>query len=466
MLPKHIINKDESVFKIVTRDTYHGMMSKAVTDMLVTHNVVITSNTHENLAFDEDTLLRIAPLDRPIGVHDLSEPALIQGQATTLRQLLEVVRSSHLKAINSNFRSQKIPCREKNSQATSLPKRMFAARSSSLRTRMFHCWISGGAWYPQETLATISTSMSNISNSFHDGTSGAMLSRLLSFYEKHLTKPSGPSTPVEHLPDLTNFDGVLDIMVICNLFEFSDLLNAFTKMFKTTSENGAEVPVLDAYRSVRLRAKARRLVRWVFMNHSFSFEAVKASDSEMGAESEDEDGDKEKGSRTLTGQAALENIYNVFLVQQAYALEEYAFRAEDHRGSDARDDRQDGSYVRPDEFQDAMQLHFNGSELENFYLSFRLVNRTLSWNGPIPVVMRLPQFTEGEIADHSIDGLTPTDAQYGLDLSSFTSRDNNSLEDNNNDTSKTSQKRRKTRASTSKHNRDSEDSDYDAPKPS
>ncbi|KAG6903820.1 hypothetical protein DXG01_014664 [Tephrocybe rancida] len=77
--------------------------------------------------------------------------------------------------------------------------------------------------------------------------------------------------------------------------------------------------------------------------------------------------------------------------------------------------------------------------------------------------MRLPQFTE---ADHSIDGLTPTDAQYGLDLSSFTSRDNNSLEDNNNDTSKTSQKRRKTRASTSKHNRDSEDSDYDAPKPS
>ncbi|KAG6904781.1 hypothetical protein DXG01_007248 [Tephrocybe rancida] len=271
-----------------------------------------------------------------------------------------------------------------------------------------------------------------------------MLSRLLSFYEKHLTKPSGPSTPVEHLPDLTNFDGVLDIMVICNLFEFSDLLNAFTKMFKTTSENGAEVPVLDAYRSVRLRAKARRLVRWVFMNHSFSFEAVKASDSEMGAESKDEDRDKEKGSRTLTGQAALENIYNVFLVQQAYALEEYAFHAEDHRGSDAQDDRQDGTYVRPDEFQDAMQLHFNGSELEDFYLSFRL-------------------FTE---ADHSIDSLTPTDAQYGLDLSSFTLRDNNSLEDNNNNTSKTSQKRRKTRASTSKHNRDSEDSDYDAPKPS
>ncbi|KAG6912638.1 hypothetical protein DXG01_013185, partial [Tephrocybe rancida] len=85
--------------------------------MLVTHNVVITSNTHENLAFDEDTLLRIAPLDRPIGVHgtcalinfallltkdaDLSEPALIQGRATTLRQLLEVVRSSHPKAINA-----------------------------------------------------------------------------------------------------------------------------------------------------------------------------------------------------------------------------------------------------------------------------------------------------------------------------------------------------------------------------
>ncbi|KAG6904181.1 hypothetical protein DXG01_012030, partial [Tephrocybe rancida] len=69
MLPKHIVNKDESVFKIVTRDTYRGMTSKAVTDMLATHNVVITSNTHENLAFDEDTLLRIAPLDRPIGVH-------------------------------------------------------------------------------------------------------------------------------------------------------------------------------------------------------------------------------------------------------------------------------------------------------------------------------------------------------------------------------------------------------------
>ncbi|KAG6904269.1 hypothetical protein DXG01_011291, partial [Tephrocybe rancida] len=199
---------------------------------------------------------------------------------------------------------------------------------------------------------------------------------------------------LEHLPDLTNFDGVLDIMVICNLFKFSDLLNAFTKMFKTTSENGAEVPVLDAYRSVQLRAKARRLVRWVFMNHSFSFEAVKASDSEMGAESKDEDRDKEKGSRTLTGQAALENIYNVFLVQQAYALEEYAFHAEDHRGSDARDDRQDRLYVRPDEFQDAMQLHFDGSDLEDFYLSFRLVNRTLSWNGPIPIVMRLPQFTE------------------------------------------------------------------------
>ncbi|KAG6904289.1 hypothetical protein DXG01_011156, partial [Tephrocybe rancida] len=101
MLPKHIVNEDESVFKIVTRDTYCGMMSKAITDMLVTHNVVITSNTHENLAFDEDTLLRIAPLDRPIGVHDLSEPALIQGQAMTLRQLLEVVRSSHPKAINA-----------------------------------------------------------------------------------------------------------------------------------------------------------------------------------------------------------------------------------------------------------------------------------------------------------------------------------------------------------------------------
>ncbi|KAG6913057.1 hypothetical protein DXG01_010003 [Tephrocybe rancida] len=285
--------------------------------------------------------------------------------------------------------------------------------------------------------------MSNISNSFHDGVSGAMLSRLLSFYEKHLTKPPGPLTPVEHLPVLTNFNVVLDIMVICNLFEFSDLLNAFTKMFKTTSENRAKVPILDTYQSVWLRAKAHCLVRWVFMNHSFLFEAVKASDSEMGAESEDEDEDEEKGSRTLTGQAALENIYNMFLVQQAYALKEYAFCAEDHRGSNARDDRQDGSYVRPDKFQDVMQLHFDGSELEDFYLSFQL-------------------FTK---ADHSIDGLTPTDAQYGLDLSSFTLCDKNSLEDNNN-TSKTSQKRRKTCASTSKHNRDLEDSDYNAPKPS
>ncbi|KAG6913440.1 hypothetical protein DXG01_006818, partial [Tephrocybe rancida] len=69
MLPKHIVNEDKSVFKIVTHDTYHGMMSKAVTDMLATHNVVITSNTSENLAFEEDTLLCIAPLDWPIGVH-------------------------------------------------------------------------------------------------------------------------------------------------------------------------------------------------------------------------------------------------------------------------------------------------------------------------------------------------------------------------------------------------------------
>ncbi|KAG6913033.1 hypothetical protein DXG01_010297, partial [Tephrocybe rancida] len=101
MLPKHIVNKDKSVFKIVTCDTYCGMTLKAVTDMLVTHNVVITSNTCKNLAFNEDTLLRIAPLNQPIGVHDPSEPTLIQGRATTLRQLLEVVCSSHSKAINA-----------------------------------------------------------------------------------------------------------------------------------------------------------------------------------------------------------------------------------------------------------------------------------------------------------------------------------------------------------------------------
>ncbi|KAG6905170.1 hypothetical protein DXG01_004442 [Tephrocybe rancida] len=91
-----------------------------------------------------------------------------------------------------------------------------------------------------------------------------------------------------------------------------------------------------------------------------------------------------------------------------------------------------------------MQIHFEGAPLKNSYMAFQLSDRTLSWNRAIPVVKHLPQFTE---ANHSINGLIPTDMAYGLDLSPPPSHGKKRYleEETDDDASETPQKRCKAR---------------------
>ncbi|KAG6905753.1 hypothetical protein DXG01_000916, partial [Tephrocybe rancida] len=238
------------------------------------------------------------------------------------------------------------------------------------------------------------------------------------FYEKYLTKPPNSSTVTEHLPILTSFEGVLDMMVLCNLFELSDLFWAFTNMFKTsatTKENKTKsMSVLDTYCIVHLRAIAHHLIKWIFFNYTFWFVDNEDSDSEMSMDRNSDDGDED-----MTGEEALATIYQPFLLHQGRALVEYVSSAAAQReGEDVKEDIFADMCIKPTSFKSAMELHFKAMNIQDNYSESPLDERTLSWMGNKFTVHWQAEYID---VDLSVDGLTATDAVYGLDLESFPS---------------------------------------------
>ncbi|KAG6914548.1 hypothetical protein DXG01_016669 [Tephrocybe rancida] len=275
----------------------------------------------------------------------------------------------------------------------------------------------------------------------HSVMAGHLLACLLVFYEKYLTKPPHSSTVTEHLPILTLFEGVLDMMVLCNLFKLSDLFRAFTDMFKTSAtmkeSKTKSLPVLDTYHIVRLQAIACRLIKWIFFNYTFQFADDEDSNSEMSV-----DGNSDDGNEYMTGEEALDTIYQPFLLHQGRALVEYISSvAAQREGEDVKEDIFTEKHIKPTSFKSAMELHLEAMNIQDDCAELTSDECTLLWMGKKFTVHQLAEYTK---VDLSVDSLTATDAAYGLDPESFPSFHEKQLLSDDERTEESPRKRRRT----------------------
>ncbi|KAF8066069.1 hypothetical protein FPV67DRAFT_1359440, partial [Lyophyllum atratum] len=102
---------------------------------------------------------------------------------------------------------------------------------------------------------------SYITNALHKSASEQMLMRMLRFFHHRLTTARDTKADdAAHLPDMNTFDGLLDLLCLCNFFEMQSVLSDW--MYKASHHRTAE-----RKRHVRNRALARQVVQWVFSNY-------------------------------------------------------------------------------------------------------------------------------------------------------------------------------------------------------
>jgi hypothetical protein len=70
--------------------------------------------------------------------------------------------------------------------------------------------------------------------------------------------------PIPHVPNINEFDGLLDIFSICNIMEASNILHHKTYL---TGKSGLTVD--QRLRMIHGRVKARQILAWIFANYGF-----------------------------------------------------------------------------------------------------------------------------------------------------------------------------------------------------
>ncbi|KAG6905652.1 hypothetical protein DXG01_001440 [Tephrocybe rancida] len=146
-----------------------------------------------------------------------------------------------------------------------------------------------------------------VTNADHPQASRELLCRLLTLYNSYLTDSSEQrDTPIlVHIPDLSTFNGFIDLIVLCNWFEFLNVLSPWGYSAKLGT-------VTERYLAIRLCAVAWRLLNWVFNNYDFEFEGL---DSVVH--------DDIILTQTISGFEAAATIHHPFLAHQAHALINY-----------------------------------------------------------------------------------------------------------------------------------------------
>lgn len=159
-----------------------------------------------------------------------------------------------------------------------------------------------------------------------------------------------------HLPNLNTFNGVLDLVALCNYMLLARAMVDWVYYDnpsihgKTLGKNHA----LEVGRLAKNRKRARKLLSFLFATFEFSH-----------------------GDTVLTIQQATERIHHRWIVQQANALMLYKERAwaKNIRGEDE-------SLLSPQTFQDRIFQCFNGQPMESLFAeSDHATAETFAWTG-------------------------------------------------------------------------------------
>ncbi|KAG6912872.1 hypothetical protein DXG01_011433, partial [Tephrocybe rancida] len=204
----------------------------------------------------------------------------------------------------------------------------------------------------------------SVTNADHAHASRELLCRLLTLYDTYLTDPSEQrNTPVmAHIPDLSTFDGFVDLMVLCNWFEFLNVLCPWGYSEKLGT-------VTERYRAIRLRAVARRLLEWAFNNYDFEVEGIDSTVHEDIIP-----------TQTISGLEAATAIHHPFLAQQAHALICYKKTACQSDLGNVQVEDYD-VLITPERFEKAMQGCLQNHAAEPIFATYRLEQNTLAYVG-------------------------------------------------------------------------------------
>lgn len=167
-----------------------------------------------------------------------------------------------------------------------------------------------------------------------------------------------------HVLKISTFEDVQDILSLCNLFE---LYNAFVKW----GYNRKLGTIADFERAAMIRAIARQLVDWIFVN--YEFRKIPGSDS---SEDEDEDDMEDDEGAVLSCNDAFAQIYYLFLVHQARVLIDYKQTAWQvkFRG-------EDGGLITPQRFEKAIERCFMKHPAWDQFVSYMVERKTMTWVG-------------------------------------------------------------------------------------
>ncbi|KAG5337958.1 hypothetical protein C0989_008561 [Termitomyces sp. Mn162] len=104
-----------------------------------------------------------------------------------------------------------------------------------------------------------------LTNADHRTASQMMLTRLLALFHRNLLTPdSGLERDMTHVPNVLTFDGVLDLLCLCNYFEIAEALSVWG--YSDRSRPHAIIS-LQLDRAQKDRLKARQLIEWFFTYH-------------------------------------------------------------------------------------------------------------------------------------------------------------------------------------------------------
>ncbi|KAG5337959.1 hypothetical protein C0989_008562 [Termitomyces sp. Mn162] len=220
-----------------------------------------------------------------------------------------------------------------------------------------------------------------VTNTEHRSASHRLLTRMLTFYVVDLTEQHQcvayflltvshhelkAFIPIldrnqAHLPDACSWEGVLSILYLCLYFE---LYSALVHWHYLASRDA------EALKSaIKNRARARKLLSWLFENHTFT-----------------------RHGQSITGKAAQREIYSRLLVHHARLLVIYKNLAHT-AGLECHPDE-----VKPQEVAQYIDWCLRGGpswELYNLTKSQPITHRKFSWDGKAYSVISTPQDDHG-----------------------------------------------------------------------
>jgi hypothetical protein len=153
-------------------------------------------------------------------------------------------------------------------------------------------------------------------------------------------------SPEHHLPDLTTFDGVLDLVALFCIIELSNVLGTWS--YVDTKNN------MERRRMIEARERARRLRRWLFREYELVDESGRVIDYK-------------------------EEFYWPYLVQCARALHMYKKEAE-KQGTYHRELGRKGATLKQMDVVIAAAFMWP-SRLRTLYLNTRGTAKTFAWTG-------------------------------------------------------------------------------------